>query len=171
MNYGGYTIQSKTSMVFSELELNIFWLFIYIFVCVGSQLLPSLFSSCSDWGLLYICSVWAFHCDGFSCCECLSQALDVQISVAAAREQLWRFRTQAQQLWHTSLVVPWHVGSSKIKDLTPDPCIGRRILYHWATRGAHIKNSWRYFGVQNVLPHSFLLFSLLFSPRPLQTLV
>ena len=36
-------------------------------------------------------------------------------------------------IWH---VAPWHVGSSWIRDWTRVSCIGRRILYHWATREA-----------------------------------
>ena len=37
---------------------------------------------------------------------------------------------QAQYLWHTGLVDPWHVGSSWIRDGTCVSCIGRWILYH-----------------------------------------
>ena len=29
-----------------------------------------------------------------------------------------------------SLAAPWHVGASRIRDLTQVSCIGRRILYH-----------------------------------------
>ena len=46
------------------------------------------------------------------------------------------FRAQAQQLWSTGLVAPKYVGSSLIRDQTCVSCIGRRILYHWATREA-----------------------------------
>ena len=42
--------------------------------------------------------------------------------------------TRAQQLWHTGLVAPWHVGSSRTRTRTHVPCIGRRILNHCATR-------------------------------------
>ena len=51
------------------------------------------------------------HCSSFSCC-----------------------RVWAQQLWHLSLVAPWHVGSSWTRDQTCVPFIGRRILNHWTTR-------------------------------------
>ena len=37
-----------------------------------------------------------------------------------------------QQLWHTVLVAPWHVGSSWIRDWTCVSCTGSWILYHWA---------------------------------------
>ena len=39
-------------------------------------------------------------------------------------------------VWCTGLVVPRHVGSSWIRDWTCVFCIGRWILYHWATREA-----------------------------------
>ena len=45
-------------------------------------------------------------------------------------------RAQAQQLWHTGLVAPQHVGSSQTRDRTHVCCIDRQILYHWATREA-----------------------------------
>ena len=44
-----------------------------------------------------------------------------------------RLRAQAQQLWHGSLVVPWHLGSFWIRDGTCVFCTGREILYRWAT--------------------------------------
>ena len=40
-------------------------------------------------------------------------------------------RAQNQELWHTGLVAPQHVGSSWTKDQTCVPCIGRQILNHW----------------------------------------
>ena len=50
--------------------------------------------------------------------------------------QLWLSGSgaQAQQLWHTGLVAPWHVGSSQTRARTHVPCIGRWILNHCATR-------------------------------------
>ena len=41
---------------------------------------------------------------------------------------------QAQQLWHTGLAAPWHVGSSWTKDRICIPCTGRQILNHWTSR-------------------------------------
>ena len=41
-----------------------------------------------------------------------------------------------QELSHMGLVSPQHVGSSQIRDQTHFPCVGRQILYHWATREA-----------------------------------
>ena len=43
---------------------------------------------------------------------------------------------KAQYLWHTGLVAPRHVGSSRTRAGTHVPCIGRRILNHCATREA-----------------------------------
>ena len=40
------------------------------------------------------------------------------------------------RLSNCGLVVPWHMGSSQIRDRTLVSCIGRRILYHWVTREA-----------------------------------
>ena len=64
-------------------------------------------------------------CAGFSCCR--ARALGARASVVAARglsscgvwaQQLWLTdsRAEAQQLWHTGFVAPWHVGSSRTRD-------------------------------------------------------
>ena len=45
-----------------------------------------------------------------------------------------RLGSQAQELWLTGLVAPWHAESSCTRDQTRVPCIGRRILSHWTTR-------------------------------------
>ena len=64
--------------------------------------------------------VRASHCGGFS--WCVARALG-----------MW-----AQQLWHTGLVAMWQVGSSRTRNRTHVPCIGRRILNHCTTREALI---------------------------------
>lgn len=51
------------------------------------------------------------HCSSFSCCG-----------------------ARAQQLWGTGLVVPWNVRSSRNRDRTHVPCLGRWILDQWTTR-------------------------------------
>ena len=53
-------------------------------------------------------------------------------------QQLWLAgsRVQAQQLWRTGLVAPWHVGSSRDRARTRVPCIGRQIPNHCTTREA-----------------------------------
>ena len=80
------------------------------------------------WDFLYsctLCDVQAPHCRGFSCgaqtlgrtgfSSCGSRALDHGLS-------------------STGLVAPQRVGSFQTGDQTCVPCIGRRILYHSATR-------------------------------------
>ena len=67
-----------------------------------SSLLHAVFSSCGKRGLLSSCSVWACHGGGFSC-----------------------YRSQPLELWHMSLVAPWHVEFSWTKDQTCVPCIGQ----------------------------------------------
>ena len=57
-------------------------------------------------------------------------------SCGTRAQQLWLAgsRAQAQQLWHTGLVAPRHVGSSRTRAQTRVPCTGRRILNLCATR-------------------------------------
>ena len=62
----------------------------------------------------------ASHHRGLSCCG--AQAPDAQ----------------AQWLWLTGPVAPWHVGSSQTRARTRVPCIGRQILNHCATREAQV---------------------------------
>ena len=93
-----------------------FYLFIYLFR------LCWVFVSCE--GFLQLRQAGAtlhrgartFHYRGLSCCG--AQAPDAQ----------------AQQLWRTGLVAPWHVGSSQTRARTRVPCIGRQTLNHCATR-------------------------------------
>ena len=103
---------------------------IYLFLAVLGLLLHRLSSGCSEWGLLSRCRAWASHWGGFSCCG--AQAAGLQASV------LWPpgSGAQTQQLWCLGLAVLWHVGSSWTRDWTHVTCIGRQILYHWATREA-----------------------------------
>ena len=60
-----------------------FWfLFISLFACARCSLLPGLFSSCDERGLLSSCSAQGSHCSSISCCW--AQALGRPASVAAA---------------------------------------------------------------------------------------
>ena len=118
----------------SYIFLNLFILFV---AALGLHCCVWVFSSCRGRGLLFVAvhrlliavaSLVAEHglqCVGFSSCAMWAQ-------------QLWLMgsRAQAQQLWHTGLVVPRHVGSSRTRARTRVPCIGRQILNHCATRGA-----------------------------------
>ena len=69
------------------------------------------FSSCSEWGLLSNCCVWASHCGDFSCCEVWASAVAVhRLSFLMACE-MFLIRDRTCILW-----------------------IGRWILKHWTTR-------------------------------------
>ena len=63
---------------------------------------------------------------------------------ARGLQQLWFVgsRAQAQQSWCTGLVALWHVGSSRTRARTHDPCVGRRILNHCTTREAQVHLSY-----------------------------
>ena len=112
---------SQVSFLFPWFFKNIFWCgpFIYSFVavlrlwcCAGFSLVAT--SEGSSW-------LW---CAGFS----LRWLLLLQSMGFRARG--------LQELWCMGLVALRHVGSSQIRDQTPVSCIGRQILYHWATREA-----------------------------------
>ena len=75
------------------------------------------FSSCGKWGSLFI-------------------AVRGPLTIAASRCGAQTPDAQAQQLWLTGLIAPWHVGSSQTRARTRVPCIGRQILNHCATREA-----------------------------------
>ena len=93
-------------------------LFIYLFGCVGSSFLCEGFLQLRRAGTTPHRGARASHCRSLSCCG--AQAPDAQ----------------AQQLWLTGLVAPWHVGSSQTGARTRVPCIGRQILNHCATKEA-----------------------------------
>ena len=95
---------------------NIYNFFKFPFGSAGSLLLHRLFSSCG---------AWASHCGGFSCFGAQALKLWLVDSVVVAR-----------RLWSTSLVAPWHMGSSRIRDRTRVFLIGRQIIYHWVTMEA-----------------------------------
>ena len=59
------------------------------------------------------------------------------IVVASLCCRAWALGVQAQELWLTGLAVPRHTVSSRTRDQTHVPCIGKRILNHWTTREAH----------------------------------
>ena len=57
-------------------------------------------------------------------------------SRACGLQVLWHVCSgaESQQLGHMGLVALWHVGSLWTSDGAHISCIGRLILYHWATR-------------------------------------
>ena len=73
-------------------------------------------SSCSEWGLLLI----------------TAHRLLTGVASLGAEHRLQA--RGPQQLQHTGLLAPWHVGSSWPRDQTRVPCTGRWILNHWTTR-------------------------------------
>ena len=95
-----------------------YYLFIYLFGCVGSQFLCEGFLQLWQAGATLHRGARASHYRGLSCCG--AQAPD----------------TQAQQLWLTGPVAPRHVGSSQTRARTRVPCISRQIPNHCATREA-----------------------------------
>ena len=83
------------------------------------------FSSCGEWGLLFVCGVWSSHCGGFSCCR--AQALGTRASVVVAHGL-----SSAG-----SIVVAHRLSCSEACGIFPDmwdwtrvPCIGRQILIY-----------------------------------------
>ena len=86
--------------------------------------------------LLSSCDAQAPHCDDFSCCGVQDLRHSVFSSCSTWAQELWLTgsRAQTQYLWHTGLVILWHVGSFWIRDQSCISCIGRRILYHWTIR-------------------------------------
>ena len=73
-------------------------------------------SLCSYARAFSSCSEWASQCSGLSCSR--TQALE-QVALAA---------------WCTGSSALWPVESSRIRDRTHVPGIGRWIRYHWTTR-------------------------------------
>ena len=83
---------------------------------------------CMGFSLRWLLLLWSTgsRCAGFTSC-----------STWAPRLWLVGSSAQAQQLWHTGLAAPWHVGSSRTRDQTCVPCIGRQVLNHCSTREVH----------------------------------
>ena len=96
---------------------------LFIFGCFGSSFLCEGFLQLWRAGATPHRGARVSHCRGLS--RCGAQAPDAQ----------------AQYLWLTGLVAPWHVGSSQTRARTCVPCIGRQILNHCATREAPFRIS------------------------------
>ena len=103
---------------FSDIGHSFFFLIILFLSALGLRCCAQAFLRLWRAGATLHCGAWASHCSGFSCCR--ARALGTQASVVVA----------------TGLVVLRHVGSSRTRDRTPVPCIGRQILNHCATREA-----------------------------------
>ena len=113
-----------------------------------------------EWGLLSSCRAWASHCSGFVCCRAWALGWE-GFSSWGSQTLEHRF----SRLWCMGLVAPRHMGSSWSTDGTNVSCIGRWILYHWATREAQdfININQKNPSVQALLltTNLFLLFSFL----------
>ena len=79
----------------------------------------------SLWWLLLLQSTGSRRTGFSSCGTWASVAVACGLSSCGMR---------AQQLWHTGLVAPWHVGSSRTRAQTRVPCLGRWTPNHCATR-------------------------------------
>ena len=107
-----------------------YFLNFYLFILVALDLhsYTWAFSSCGKPGLLSSCGVHASHCSGYLCCR--AQAWGHMGSVVAA------LGLQSTG----SIVVPYGLSGSVARGIFPDQyrthisCIGRHILYYWATR-------------------------------------
>ena len=117
------------------------WIFITMYVILA------VLDICCWVGFLWLrcagaalqCSVQASHCGSF-----LVQSRGSRVhgftSCSRWAQWLWLLgsRVQAQYLQRTGLVALQHVGSSWTRDWTSVSCVGRWILYHWATREAPV---------------------------------
>ena len=90
-------------------------LFIFYFWLQWVLLCPGFFQLWQAGATLY-CVVRGFYCRGFPCCRARATVHGIQ------------------QSWATGLAAPWYMGSSRTRDQTYDPCIGRWILNPWTTR-------------------------------------
>ena len=81
------------------------------------------------------CGAQASHCDGFSCCRGAQQWALGHVGFTSCS-------TQAQELWHTGLVAPQHVGPSQTRDGTHVPCNDMLILHQWTTREVQSGHYW-----------------------------
>ena len=77
---GGVNFHHKSSCLFIFIFLNLFYLFIYFWLCWVFVAVRRLFSSCGKQTLRR--GARASHCSGFSCCG--TRALGMQASVVVA---------------------------------------------------------------------------------------
>ena len=109
--------QSYWQCIYSDLfSFFLFLRFIYLFLAALVLCYCENFSLLAVSGAALSCDTWASHYSGFSCCG--AQPLEC-IGV---------------KLWCMGLVATRHVGSSRSRNWTCVPWIGRRLLNHWTTR-------------------------------------
>ena len=114
-----------------------------VFDCVGSSLLGGLFSSYGEQGLVSSCGVRASHCTAFS------GRLQTRVHAGFSSCGSWALEHRLSSCG-SDLVALWHAGSSQTRNRTPVSCIGKWILYHWATRetprSGNLSIVWRHQG-------------------------
>ena len=120
-------VQSYLILIFALIFFFFFFNFIYFLGAALGLCFAWTFSSCSEWGLSFIVL-----------CRLLIvvASLGVEHRLQTHGLSTWAHRpqSQAQQLWPTNLVAQQHVESSRSRDQTHVPCIGRQILIHFTTR-------------------------------------
>ena len=117
---GAQIIFSSNLIYYKPFYLNITYIYIFRFICIYFYILFVFFaalglcccvwafSSCGEWGLLFVAVL----------SSCGSRALECRLT----------------GLWRTGLVAQRHVGSSRTRHRTHVPSICRWILNHLATR-------------------------------------
>ena len=111
-------LSSAYAFFFFQISQSSVFLFIYLWLCVGSLFLCEGFLQLWQPEATPHRGAQASHYHGLSCCG--AQVPDAQ----------------AQQLWLTGPAALRHVGSSQTRARTRVPRIGRQTLNHCATREA-----------------------------------
>ena len=102
--------------------------FLYLFLsAMGLRCGVQAFSRCEQ-RLLSNCNAQASHCGGFSCCGAWA------LGCAGFGSSSSRLQGVGSELWHSGLVAPSHVGSSRTTDQTHVLCLVRQILNHQTTK-------------------------------------
>ena len=122
-------------MLICHLYIFFFYIFYFIYLslaALGLCCCARAFSSCGERGLLFL--------EVHGLLIAVASLIVEHRLQARGPQQLWLAgsRAQAQQLWHTGLVAPRHVGSSRTRACTHVPCIGRQILSQCTTREAPV---------------------------------
>ena len=140
------------ALIICKILCQTLYLYIYLFIhsfiylvlaVLGIRCCTWAFSSCGEWGLLFLAvrglliAVTSLVVEHGLQVRGLQQ-LQHTGSVVVAR-RLSSCGSWAQQLWCTGLVAPRHVGSPWSMDQTRVPSTGRRILNHCTSREVPVK--------------------------------
>ena len=112
-------------------------LFIYLFMAeLGLRCCVQAFSSCSEWGLLFVVACGFLIVVASLCCG--AWALGAQASVVVARglsscvSSVLECRLSSCGTWASLLRSMWEYSRTRAQ--TRVPCVGRQILNHCTTR-------------------------------------